>query len=91
MHFWQNPDFPKHGFSEKCPGCKAVLRNTTRQGHTAECRARLTKEMADEEKVKVAQRKEMEFYERVHKDMEKKIEGKGEAVPEEASSSKRNL
>ena len=32
-------DLEKHGFSTRCPGCKAILRRTARQGHSEQCRA----------------------------------------------------
>ena len=44
-------DLLKHGYSAKCPGCKAVLRGTARQGHSEECRKRMEREMSDVEKV----------------------------------------
>ena len=40
-------DLEKHGFTTRCPGCKAILRGTARQGR----RARLTEAMKGEEEV----------------------------------------
>jgi len=77
-------DLEKHGFSEKCPGCKAVLRNTARQGHSAECRSRLSKLMKSDDKVKEAHQKEMEFHEKVHEDMQKRLKEREEEVQLEA-------
>jgi len=77
-------DLEKHGFSEKCPGCKAVLRNTARQGHSAECRSRLSKLMKSDDKVKEAHQKEMEFHEKVHEDMQKRLKEREEEAKLEA-------
>ena len=41
-------DLEKHGFTTRCPGCKAILRGTARQGHSEQCRARLTEAMKGE-------------------------------------------
>ena len=50
-------DYQRHGFTQKCPGCRAILLGTTRQKHSEACRQR----MADEEKVRTAKRKRQEF------------------------------
>ena len=67
-------DLIKYGYTSGCPGCKAVLRATARQGHTAACRRRLEKDMAAEVKVKTAVDKENEFLEKVIEADEKKRE-----------------
>ncbi len=34
-------DLETHGYTVGCPGCKSVLRGTTRQAHTESCRNRV--------------------------------------------------
>jgi hypothetical protein len=53
-------DLEKHGYSAKCPGCKAILR-AARQGHSEECRKRMTREMSDVEKVVTSKARREEF------------------------------
>ena len=47
-------DLETHGFTMGCAGCKSVLTGGRRQGHSEECRRRLEKEMAGEDKVRRA-------------------------------------
>ena len=51
----------KHGFTEGCRGCTAVLKGAQRRMHTEACRRRLGKEMKDEGKVQKASKREVEF------------------------------
>ena len=46
---------------EKRPGCRAALRETTKQKHTETCRARLFEAMADDDRV-VRSTKRIEEY-----------------------------
>lgn len=39
-------------YSAGCPGCKAVLRGTARQGHSEACRWRLETLLRDDERVR---------------------------------------
>jgi len=66
-------DLEKHGYTAKCPGCKASIRGTGRTGHSVECRERLKKEMDGDAKVKEAKRKEIDFHVKVHEDMQEKL------------------
>ena len=54
-------DLDKHGYSMKCPGCLAILRGTSRQGHSEGCRNRIEEEMKDEPKVEDAKKRRAEF------------------------------
>ena len=54
-------DLLKHGYSAKCPGCKAILSGTARQGHSEECRKRMAREMSDVEKVVTSRTRREEF------------------------------
>lgn len=54
-------DYNKHGFTQKCAGCRAILTGTTRQKHSEACRTRMTTAMAGEEKVKSAKKRKQEF------------------------------
>ena len=51
----------KYGYSQDCPGCKSVLRETTRQAHNTACRRRFEKEAANDPKVRRAIEKQNEF------------------------------
>ena len=44
-------DLEKQGVTKRCPGCKANLRGTARQGHSEQCRPRLTEATKREETV----------------------------------------
>ena len=44
-------DLEKHGYSTKCPGCRSILKGTSRQGHSEACRERFTELMADDSRV----------------------------------------
>ena len=50
-------DLERHGFTSKCLGCKALIRRTTRQHHSQECRERMKAEMTNEAKVKDAKKR----------------------------------
>ena len=54
-------DYNKHGFTQKCAGCRAILTGTTRQKHSEACRKRMTIAMEGEEKVKSAKKRKQEF------------------------------
>ena len=54
-------DFEKYGYSGGCPGCKALLKGTARQGHSDACRRRMEKEMHGDPRWQAAQRKMDEF------------------------------
>jgi hypothetical protein len=71
-------DLEKHGYTAKCPGCRAVLRSVARQPHSVECRERMRKEMEGDAKVQEAKRKEMEFHEKVYEDMQQKLKKREE-------------
>ena len=36
-------DFEKHGFTDRCPGCSAILRGLNTQPHSQQCRGRMEK------------------------------------------------
>ena len=54
-------DLEKHGFTPNCLGCRAALRETTKQKHTETCRARFFEAMADDDRV-VRSTKRIEEY-----------------------------
>ena len=54
-------DYEKHGYTRSCPGCRAMLTGTSRQKHTAACRARMEKELQADARVKAAKRRRSEF------------------------------
>ena len=44
-------DLERHGFSERCFGCKALLTGGTKQRHSVACRERLSQLMAGDKRV----------------------------------------
>jgi len=80
-------DLDEHGYSEGCPGCKAILRGAARQVHSDACRKRLLSEMKDEPRVKEASKREFEFVTEVVEESErkrKKVREEKAATVEEA-------
>ena len=49
-------DAEKYGYTRGCGGCASWTRGLARQPHTPECRERLRKAMAEDVKVKSAQK-----------------------------------
>ena len=47
-------DFDKHGYTDRCSGCSAMLRNLKPQPHTSMCRDRMEKILASDIRVKNA-------------------------------------
>ena len=43
VNFILKKDFDKFGYTERCPGCSALLRNIRQQPHTVHCRSRMYK------------------------------------------------
>ena len=54
-------DLEKYGYSAGCPGCKAILRGTARQGHSEACRSRIETELRDDPRMKAQKKKQEEF------------------------------
>lgn len=61
-------DVEKHGPSEGCPGCRALLRGGKTQTHSETCRKRIAKALEDggeaEVRLKAQRRREDEFFEK---------------------------
>ena len=53
-------DFETHGYSAGCPGCAALLRGTSKQKHTQECRDRMMRNNAEDDRVKRAHSRRQE-------------------------------
>ena len=49
-----NEHLTQYGYSQDCPGCKSLLRETTRQAHNTACRRRFEREGAHGPKVRRA-------------------------------------
>ena len=47
-------DFDKHGYTDRCPGCSAILRGLHVQPHTLECRQRLEEVLTSDVRVRNA-------------------------------------
>ena len=47
-------DFEKYGFTDRCGGCSAILRGLNGQPHTDQCRRRMEKHLADDDRVRNA-------------------------------------
>ena len=79
-------DLEKHGYSMGCPGCKAILRGTSRQGHSDACRSRFMEAMADDSRV-------VRSWERFDEYMAKRLEeqdAKGRKVVERSDKDEVN-
>ena len=47
-------DFDKHGYTDRCPGCSAILRGLHVQPHSTECRSRIETALASDIRVRNA-------------------------------------
>ena len=54
-------DLEKYGYSAGCPGCKAIMRGTARQGHSEACRSRIETELRDDPRMKAQKKRQEEF------------------------------
>ena len=54
-------DVEIHGYTQRCPGCVAILRGTANQTHNEGCRKRLEEAMSGTDKADRAKRKVGEF------------------------------
>jgi hypothetical protein len=72
-------DLEKYGYTARCPGCMAILRRTTMQGHTPACRERMSKELQGDARVKRAGERADMFFEKVieREDKRRKIQEEG--------------
>ena len=57
-------DLEKHGYTERCPGCIAILRGTARQAHTKDCRNRMEEKLKTTEKAMKAKKRVDEYVEK---------------------------
>ena len=62
--FIRKQDVKEYGYTSRCPGCVSILRGTARQGHSAECRRRMEKELGMTERAKRGKKKVGEYVER---------------------------
>ena len=69
--FITRADLEENGYTVGCPGCKAVLRGTTRQLHSKECRRRLEEILQDTEKARRARKRRNEFIKKTEKEASK--------------------
>ena len=82
-------DIQKFGASAGCPGCKALLKGTTRQKHHDECRRRLAREMNDSSKVQKSEKREQTFFEKSDEEAKRRMRGESKSQKGEESKSKR--
>ena len=87
-------DFKKHGYSSGCKGCRALLKGTSRQGHSEECRRRMERAMEGDPRVTAAKEKiddflakALEAEERGRQEKDRKREG-GDEEREDAKRQK---
>ena len=59
-NFYIKSNLTKHGYSQDCPGCKSLLRRTTRQAHNTACRRGFEREAANDPIVRRAIEKQNE-------------------------------
>ena len=65
-------DFDKHGYTDRCPGCSAILRGLHLQPHSPACRERIEKELSTDIRIKNAK---VRLQERVKRKTEEEEEG----------------
>ena len=65
--FITKADLEENGYTVGCLGCKAILRGTTRQLHSKECRRRLEEILQDTEKARRAKKRRNEFIKKKQK------------------------
>ena len=58
-HF-RRADFDKHGYTDRCAGCSALLRGLHAQPHSRECRARMEKALGSDIRIKNAKARTQE-------------------------------
>ena len=78
-------DLEKYGYSAGCPGCKAILSGTARQGHSEACWSRIETDLRDDPRMKAQKKRQEKFLaNKLEKQEEKrrKVETK-EAVKDE--------
>ena len=61
-------DLDRLGYTMGCPGCKSILRKTTRQQHSESCRRRVEDELKETDKLKAAKKKMGEYLEKKMKE-----------------------
>jgi hypothetical protein len=71
-------DLEVHGYTVGCPGCKSILRGTTRQGHNEACRRRVEKELEGTEKANKAKKRVGEYMDKKMKEAQKERERRKE-------------
>ena len=86
-------DLERHGYTEKCPACREMLRYGQTKGrvHSESCRKRMGNDMADSKKVQEAKKRENDYFERVGDEMErtsKKVKLQEEEEAEEVREEK---
>ena len=87
--FITKDDLEENGYTVGCPGCKAILRGTTRQLHSKACRKRLEEILQDTDKAKRAKKnmrafaKAKETQEKAKSEPEEVAEGQPAAAPGE--------
>ena len=47
-------DFEMHGYTDRCPGCSAILRGLKTQPHTAQCRSRMEQKLEKDVRIRNA-------------------------------------
>ena len=57
-------DLEEFGYTVGCPGCRSILKKTTRQAHSEGCRRRLEAELEETERAKRAKKRKSEFVDR---------------------------
>ena len=78
-------DFDKHGYTDRCPGCSAILRGLHLQPHSPACRERIEKELSTDIRIKNAK---VRLQERVKRKTE---EGEGEKTAEKEDKAETDM
>ena len=67
-------DFQQHGYTKNCPGCKALLKATTRQRHSLGCRNRMEEALSGDERITRAKKRRAEFVDRALEKEDERIQ-----------------
>ena len=84
--FITKDDLEENGYTVGCPGCKAILRGTTRQLHSKACRKRLEEILQDTDKAKRAKKRMWAFAKNKEKQEKAKTDPEGVAEGQPSAS-----
>ena len=84
-------DAEVRGYSRGCAGCSSWFRGLGRQPHTAECRARFAEILKDDAKYQNAEKKRVEFEDKIKEKEDRKRQRREEGGAEQRSRRRRTM